>query len=270
MTRTHLLLPCAASQAGWQNVKSAPALWDFHVANGSIHTVSVRLEGCALEFSAGPLAGRPARWDILLANRELPPPARTVLNWRGELQLRCEVALNGECADRTIRSALDSISAGLEATSTNESPLASSTEPWDAESAAADAGLAGRLLPDGRFRLDAGTATPRAATLGPGPVARVRMLPAGQYPAIVREAVATLLLGMTSGVRFARATADDDGSAWLEVRFTAPPSAGELQSAIAALALAARCTEELAVLNHEDAASLYLAAAGESMKEGGE
>jgi hypothetical protein len=143
-------------------------------------------------------------------------------------------------------------------------------EPWDVERTLAETGMPGRLLADGRFRVDANGAGPRAAMIGPDPAVRVEMLPPGGYPAAVREAVATLLLRLAADVRFVRAAGEPNGAARLEVRFSAAPTPAELQAAVAALALAGRCAEEMDVLTREDAAAMYLAVSGNPETKGGD
>jgi hypothetical protein len=263
------LLFARAARAGWQHVRSSGSRWDFSVSNGKPHLVSVRRENGILEFSAGPLEMPRTRWEILLANRGLAPPSRMVLNRRDECYLRCEVPPADGSRDDVLGPVFGSVTAALEpAAATIAGAINTEAEPWDFAGAAAEAELAGRMMSDGRFRLDAWGDAARAAMLGPDLAARVKMLNAEKHSATVREAVATLLLRMTSGVRFARAAGGPDGAAWLEVRWSASPSAAELQTAVTALALASACTEELAVLTHEEVARLFLAAGGPGRKGG--
>jgi hypothetical protein len=204
-------------------------------------------------------------------NGRLPPPARLVIAAHNEVLLRAEVALDPSARNACVLdAAVRALREGLEASEGASGPAAANAEPWDVERAAAEAGIAGRLLGDGRFKIEAAGAGLRAAWLGPDPVAQVEMLPPGDYSRTVREAVAVLLLRVAGGVRFVGATGEPSGAARFAVRFCAAPAPAELQAAVSALALAARCAVELAVLTREDAAAMYLAVCGDSATKGGD
>ncbi|MGB7760030.1 MAG: hypothetical protein WBL61_09385 [Bryobacteraceae bacterium] len=270
MIESDLLPPQLAQLAGARPESVALAAWKFAVSNGSLHHAGVRLDGDTVELVVGPLA-RAAAWDLLLTNGRLKPPSRLVLTPRDEVLLRAEVVLDGSAQDgRVVDSAVCALREGLEASEGAPSPAVAGAEPWDVEQAAAEAGIAGRLLGDGRFKVDSGAAGLRAALIGPDAAVRVELLPPGDYPAAVWEAAATLLLRVTSGVRFVRAAGERNGSARLEVRFCSAPTPTELQAAVAALALAGHCTEEMAVLTREDAAAMYLAVCGIPETKGGD
>jgi len=270
MTGNDLLPRQLAELTGARPEPVALAAWSCSVSNGSLHHVGVRLDGDALELVAGPLA-KPSAWRLLLANSGLRPPARLVISPLDEVLLRSEVLLDGAALDsRILDSAIRSLREGLDAAEDASSPAWARAEPWDVAQGLTDAGLAGRLLADGRFRVDPAGAGLRGLMIGPEPAARVEMLAPGEYPAAVREAVATLLLRTTASVRFVRAAAEESGAARLEVVFPAAPAAEELQMAVAALALAGRCAEEIAVLTCEDVAALYLAISGNPQTKGGD
>ena len=253
-------------------LESAPAAWTLAMSNGQPHSIRARLDGDTLELVTGPLPRDLPPACMLRANLALPPPSRLVVTASDALLLRAEIVLdeNTQC-DTVLAAALAALRAGLDAAAGAPLPtLPTNEEPWDIERTAAEAGFEARPAAAGRYRVEFPERRSRAAFVGPGLTAEMEMLPPGEYPDPVRQAVATFLLRATSVIRFVRAAGGAEGGARLEVRFPAPPAPARMESAMLALSLAGPRQEDVSVLTREDAARMYLAVCSHSISKGGD
>ncbi len=272
-----------------------PQAWRLQGGPNRRYRISARVKGSWLELEAIHRTGSAMQpGHLLRANpllkgsaRLLPRRSRSSIGWNGEVPLPG----NGRLEQRTreLLEGLNDLPEVIRSTRTDEAFVLPGIEdpaagtPGKADSGEQQAGLlTGAMLtmvlkeagwqyherPDGRLlvELDAADVVSRVRVVlnGGGSVRLVLelgRLNRGDH--LQRRATQYLLTNSAAAIRFARPGIQRTGEeevAFFEVAFGTPPSAEELDHALLALSVAARCCRrELAALNDSKLAGYFLA-----------
>jgi hypothetical protein len=236
--------------------------------------VSVDDEWIALAADL-PRGGARSPWHALLRNAELTGPAKLVLSPGGrEIEIRAELPVD-EGVDvgarlREAQAAMRQAAGGPPSACDDASYESFEPEAIDLGAAAEEAGWPFVRRASGRIAVDLDVpdlfcqaiVEPRGTSCR----ARVVLAVVSSPSALVRSALAVLLLALTASVRMVRAGAierEGETAVFVEADIAAPASARELHHALAALAVACRMAgREATALADDGVAGLYLAARG--------
>jgi len=227
-------------------------------------------EWISLAASLPPRTGAVAPWQALLQNAQLVGLARLVLRHGGrEFEIRADCPVDdGVDVDSRLREAQASVrQAGSGTRPAGEIP---EPDTVDLGVVAEEAGWAFVRRSSGRMVVDLGVPDQFCQAViephGAGCRARVVLAMAVNPSAIVRSALAVLLLTVTASVRMVRAGATEregQTAVFVETGVAAPVSARELHHALAALAVTCRMAgREAKALVDDRVAGLYVTARG--------
>lgn len=266
----------AALQAAMESVEPvAPDRWRGRPKDSSAPPLLVQLrDGFLLLAGTFSPGTPPSRWDLLKVNASLTGLVKFSSNLDGDLSLRAEIPVEAESnVSLRLDQACRAFAAAQHLTlDPNENPVTVTPEVappdlaklveaagWQCSSRRADRCA---VLLDTRRGAHTASLTAQAGTVR----VSTELASWDSLPTPGREGLSALLLTANARLRLARAIVAEDesgGAAQLEVLFEAPVSAAELRSALEALSVGADlCAPVVDILQHEEAAKLFLAIRG--------